>query len=121
MKKGDRVRAGIYYIESTPCMYYLGYVLIPPTLDSLIWHDFQHLFHFWQIEYWVTEDSCKVEYLDLADLHHGIEPNLKEKICFFKYTANVCRELQGLCREIGVQGFQIYGDCMYTRNPCTSK
>ena len=23
------------------------------------------------------------------------------------YTANVCRELQGLCREIGVQGFQI--------------
>ena len=20
--------------------------------------------------------------------------------------------------EIGVQGFQIYGDCMYTRNPC---
>ena len=34
------------------------------------------------------------------------------------YTANVCRELQGLYREIGVQGFQIYGDCMYTRNPC---
>ena len=74
-----------WYIECTPCMYYLGYVLIPPTLDSLIWHDFQHLFHFWQIEYWVTEDSCKVEYLDLADLHHGIEPNLKEKSCFFKY------------------------------------
>ena len=57
---------------------YLGYVLIPPTnLDSLIWHDSQHLFHFWQIEYWATEDSCKVEYWDLADLHHGIEPNLK--------------------------------------------
>ena len=34
------------------------------------------------------------------------------------YTANVYRELQGLYREIGVQGFQIYGDCMYTRNPC---
>ena len=34
------------------------------------------------------------------------------------YTANVCRDLQGLCREIRVQGFQIYGDCMYTRNPC---
>ena len=33
-------------------------------------------------------------------------------------TANVCRELHGLCREIGVQGFQIYRDCMYTRNPC---
>ena len=34
------------------------------------------------------------------------------------YTANVCRDLQGLCGEIGVRGFQIYGDCMYTRNPC---
>ena len=33
-------------------------------------------------------------------------------------TANVCRELQGLYREIGVQGFPIYGDCMYTHNPC---
>ena len=33
-------------------------------------------------------------------------------------TANVCRELQGLYREIGVQGFQIYGDCIYTCNPC---
>ena len=33
-------------------------------------------------------------------------------------TANVCRELQGLYREIRVQGFQIYGDCMYTCNPC---
>ena len=33
------------------------------------------------------------------------------------YTANVCRDLQGLCGEIGVRGFQIYGDCMYTRNP----
>ena len=36
----------------------------------------------------------------------------------FRYTANVCRDLQGLCGEIGVRGFQIYGDCMYTRNPC---
>ena len=34
------------------------------------------------------------------------------------YTANVYRELQGLYREIRVQGFQIYGDCMYIRNPC---
>ena len=34
------------------------------------------------------------------------------------YSANVYRELQGLYREIGVQGFQIYGDCMYTRNSC---
>ena len=34
------------------------------------------------------------------------------------YTANVCRDLQGLYGEIEVQGFQIYKDCMYTRNPC---
>ena len=34
------------------------------------------------------------------------------------YTANVCSDLQGLCGEIGVRGFQIYRDCMYTRNPC---
>ena len=33
-------------------------------------------------------------------------------------TANVCRDLQGLCGEIRVRGFQIYGECMYTRNPC---
>ena len=35
-----------------------------------------------------------------------------------RYTANVCKDLQGLCGEIRVRGFQIYGDCMYTRNPC---
>ena len=35
-----------------------------------------------------------------------------------EYTANFYRGLQGLCGEIGVWGFQIYGDCMYTRNPC---
>ena len=34
------------------------------------------------------------------------------------YTANVCRDLQGLYGEIGLRGFQIYGDCMNTRNPC---
>ena len=34
------------------------------------------------------------------------------------YTANVYWDLQGLCGEIGVRGFQIYGDCMYNRNPC---
>jgi len=28
------------------------------------------------------------------------------------YTANVCRDLRGVYREIGVRGFQIYGDCM---------
>ena len=31
---------------------------------------------------------------------------------FFKFPYNICRDLQGLCGEIGVQGFQIYGDCM---------
>ena len=36
-----------------------------------------------------------------------------------QYTANVYRESQGLYREIGVQGFQINGDCMYTRNLLT--
>jgi tRNA(Arg) A34 adenosine deaminase TadA len=33
-------------------------------------------------------------------------------------TANVCRDLQGLYREIGERGFQIYEDCMFTCNPC---
>ena len=28
------------------------------------------------------------------------------------YTANVCRDLRGVYREIGVRGFQIYGDYM---------
>ena len=38
-----------------------------------------------------------------------------------EYTANFYRGLQGLCGEIGVWGFQIYGDCMYTRNPCNCR
>ena len=45
--------------------------------------------------------------------------DVTDKICMlWPYTANVYMELQGLYSEIGVQGFQIYGDCMYTRNPC---
>ena len=36
---------------------------------------------------------------------------------WLQYTANVYRGLQGLYGEIRVRGFQIYGDCMYTRNP----
>ena len=44
-----------------------------------------------------------------------------KEIIFAWYTANVYRELQGLCREIRVQGFQILGDCMWTRNPCNLK
>ena len=39
------------------------------------------------------------------------------EVGFEHYTANVYRELQGLYREIGVQEFQIYRDCMYTLNP----
>ena len=35
----------------------------------------------------------------------------------YHYNENVCRDLQELYGEIGVPGFQIYGDCMYTRNP----
>ena len=38
-----------------------------------------------------------------------------------RYTANVYRELQGLCGEIKVEGFQIYGDCMNTCNPYNFK
>ena len=41
----------------------------------------------------------------------------KNFITLILYTANVCRELQGLCREIRVQGFQNYRDCRYTCNP----
>ena len=37
-----------------------------------------------------------------------------------RYTANVCRDLQGLYREIGVLGFQIYGDCMLPVIPVIS-
>ena len=33
------------------------------------------------------------------------------------YPANVYRELQGVYREIGVQGFQIYRDCMLPAIP----
>ena len=36
-------------------------------------------------------------------------------LCFeqrYTYTANVCRDLRGVYREIGVRGFQIYGDYM---------
>ena len=50
------------------------------------------------------------------ELRKVMEMLIKWKNCI--YTANVYRELQGLYREIRVQGFQIYGDCMYTRNPC---
>ena len=36
-------------------------------------------------------------------------------------TANVYRDLQGLYREIRVQGFQIYGDCMFLAIPVILK
>jgi hypothetical protein len=37
------------------------------------------------------------------------------------YTANVYRVLQGLCREIRVRGFQIYGDCLLPTIPVIFK
>ena len=40
---------------------------------------------------------------------------------FSFYTANVYRGLQGLCGEIRVRGFQIYGDCMYTKGQLISE
>ena len=37
------------------------------------------------------------------------------------YTANVCRDLRGVCREISVRGFQIYGDSLLPTIPVTLK
>ena len=37
------------------------------------------------------------------------------------YTANVCRDLRGVYREIRVRGFQIYGDCMLPTIPVVLK
>ena len=56
-------------------------------------------------------------YFDIEELAICIQ-NICTEVNIGLYTANVYRELQGLCREIGVQGVQIYEDCMYTRNPC---
>ena len=36
----------------------------------------------------------------------------KHLLLKMRYTANVCRDLRGVYREIRVRGFQIYGDCM---------
>ena len=38
--------------------------------------------------------------------------NIPKGLQSWRYTANVCRELQGLYKEIGVQGFQSFGDCI---------
>ena len=57
--------------------------------------------------------SCQYEYSALyAKLNRGHYNEFP-----LQHTVNVCRELQGPCKEIGVQGFQIYGDCINTRNP----
>ena len=37
------------------------------------------------------------------------------------HTANVCRDLRGVYREIRVRGFQIYGDCMLPTIPVILK
>jgi hypothetical protein len=56
--------------------------------------------------------------LSIQAKHHNIENkdttilDINQYSFLRNYTANVYRELQGLYREIGVQGFQIYGDCM---------
>ena len=66
---------------------------------------------------------------DLLLLSYMLSNNVKVrlmKLLYFNvlyvitstYTANVYRRLQGLYGEIRVRGFQIYGDCMNTRNPC---
>ena len=72
-------------------------------LDWLIWVWIQG--HFFVQRYWIGKQILLLTFF--------------WKFRFLNmYTANVYRELQGLYREIGVQGFQIYGDCMYTPNPC---
>ena len=38
--------------------------------------------------------------------------------CQNSHRKNTLQMFAGIYREIGVRGFQIYGDCMYTRNPC---
>ena len=59
--------------------------------------------------------SCINPNFDLSNLTEGkVYTGLATN---FKYTANVSRDLQGLCGEIRVRGFQIYGDCMYTGGP----
>ena len=40
---------------------------------------------------------------------------------YLPYTANVYRDLRGVCREIRVRGFQIYGDCMLPTIPVILK
>ena len=44
-----------------------------------------------------------------------------QKYSRLRYTANVCRDLQGVYREIRVRGFQIYGDCMLPTIPVVLK
>ena len=82
-------------------------------------HWTKNINRFWQVQFFLQ--------VIFYPNHHFLS-SIKEKIMLDKsfrftyilifYTANVYRDLQGLCREIGVLGFQIYGDCMYTHNPC---
>ena len=59
---------------------------------------------------------CRMEAQDL-DLLHPQFPSHMNLLFHHMYTANVCRDLQGLCGGIRVRGFQIYGDYMYTAIP----
>ena len=75
------------------------------------------------------DSSCIVEDLSLSFIYDKVASynisGLEVIVGFFRLLRKEifspcihCKCLQGLCREIAVQGFQIYGDCMYTRNPC---
>ena len=62
--------------------------------------------------------ACMQDTIQLIINVFWMSINISSVVEFQRCTANVYRDLQGLCGEIGVRGFQIYGDCMYTRNPC---
>ena len=91
-------------------------------INQSLWHCLQHDT--------VVNNPLKVEMLRAAaargiasdfSIVFLINVDMMYVVCYHifpMYTANVCRDLQGLYREIRVRGFQIYGDCMYTCNPC---
>ena len=76
---------------------------VQPTLQ---YHSVQNPIALWLVQ------------LRYVPLHYLGTPGTSRGVTSLKFGCLHCKCLQGLCREIGVQGFQIYGDCMYTRNPC---
>ena len=81
---------------SLPCLH-LARILVPVFC--------LHLDQMGLLATWTVQNA---PYIDFC-------PNQQDRKQMQPYTAN---DLQGLYREIGVRGFQIYMDCMYTRNPC---